>query len=252
MDRIILFDIDGTLLINNTFLPNVEKIKFLIKKLQTNNFVIGVCTNRTMNKSLLKIVNFYGLNGPIISEGGALIYKKGLLGYKSINRIKKINELKYKLKNILKEFIANNKLNVSVKMGNKVSKKNIIINKDRVLSSTLYLPKFIEKKVDILIKYLQNNSEIRGYSVSQDNYHNLKINIFKDNINKIKTIENLYYQKSVIFITDYEDGPLPEHGKMLKVFSVGLHKEFNNYCDGVFQNYGFGIEEILEKLRRNV
>ena len=31
MDRIILFDIDGTLLINNTFLPNVEKIKFLIK-----------------------------------------------------------------------------------------------------------------------------------------------------------------------------------------------------------------------------
>ena len=73
MDRIILFDIDGTLLINNTFLPNVEKIKFLIKKLQRNNFVIGVCTNRTMNKSLLKIVNFYGLNGPIISERGELI-----------------------------------------------------------------------------------------------------------------------------------------------------------------------------------
>ena len=72
MEKIILFDIDETLISNNEYPENFVKIKELINDIQNTGTQVGVCTYRAFNKNLKKIIKDYQFKGPILTEGRSL------------------------------------------------------------------------------------------------------------------------------------------------------------------------------------
>ena len=252
MTEIIMFDIDGTLLLENNKYPNNSNmIKKLIKALQKEKYIVGVCTNRAKNLKLINVIKHYKINGPLLTEGGACVYKKTFYNYKLLNKNDSSSILRNILINAITDFLNKENINIKLKVGG-TSTSKITLSKHRKKSSTIYIPLFMEEKLDNLIEYLHNYNGLENYVIDRDLFNKLKINVYQKTINKIKIMEDYFKNKSVVFITDYEPYPLTSHCNLVKIYSVGLNKEFNNYCDAVFPSNGVGVEKILDNIRRNL
>ncbi len=250
MGGIILFDIDGTLINNGEYPKNFDDLKKQIRIMKNNNYIIGICTFRPLTPIVKKIIKDYNLNGLIITEGGACIFRKKGFMYRMIysGNNSKIN-LNKLIKKLLLSFNRINKDNISVKISNKFkSNDSIMINKYRKRTSTIRIPEKMNSKVDSIITFLKNNHNLSDMVITKSYDNKLKINISPNNMNKISVIEGFFQNKDVIFITDYEE-LLPVHRSSIKVYSVGINNDFNDCCDATFSTFGKGVEEILIKLR---
>lgn len=244
MKKVILFDIDETLISNGEYPKNFKEIKEKINNLKRQKIEVGICTYRPFDKNVKKIIRDYGLNGPIIAEGGACVYKKTLIGYNMEVYNFGINKnLNKKIKLILQKYRKSNQ----VDMHKESNREAIMINKNRKMSSTIYFPESKENQIDSIIELLKNSSEFQNTKILRSNNNKLKVTVFPKYINKIATIEKCLKNTDVTFVTDYEE-IIPMHSKLIKIFSVGTNVKFNKYCDNTFSVFGNGVEEILRKM----
>lgn len=70
--------------------------------------------------------------------------------------------------------------------------------------------------------------------------------IYSKKIDKIKIINELFQDRNVVFITDYEKH-MSKNNTNVKIYSVGSNINFNKKCDLVFNKSTKGILEILKK-----
>lgn len=221
--KIIIFDIDETLVENEVYPKNMDEYINVMKMLKKNNYYFGICTNRPLEKFVKQIVNKYKINEFIICEGGACIYKK-ILGFY-----------------ILRKTFVNKNTNRKLKKQLKNQLEYIKLNDKRIRSSTI---KILNKsKKNTIIKKLNKIDWLKDYIVQEKN---LKITIESKHIDKIKTINNLYKCESVIFVTDYEKR-LSMPNINVKIYSVGEDKIFNKTCHLVYSKSTLGVLEILKK-----
>ena len=221
--KIIIFDIDETLVENEIYPKNIDEIINAINILKKNNYCFGICTNRPLENFVKKIVNKYQINDFIICEGGACIYKKILGLY------------------ILKKTFIKKNINKKLKKELKIQLKYVKLNNKRIRSSTI---KILDKRrKNTIIKKLNKIYYLKDYIVQEKNS---KITIESKCIDKIKTINNIYKYEPVIFVTDYEK-KLSIPNINVKIFSVGEDKIFNNTCHLVYSKSTLGVLEILKK-----
>lgn len=251
MRPIILFDIDGTLIDKGNYPENFNSIKTQIEVLKENNFIIGICTFRPLDYRVKKIIKDYSLNGPTFTEGGACLFRKKAFKYTMINKEVEMN-LTILIKDVITKFIKDNDIKTYVKVSSKYKHNgSIVINKYRKKSSTIRVPEALDKQIDLIIDCLKNNPQLSNMNITYSHENNLKINVLPKDINKISVIEKYYKKKQIIYISDFEED-IPAHNPLIKIYSVGIYKDFNKKCDIVFSPFGKGVEEILLKLRREI
>lgn len=226
--RTILFDIDETLISNNTYPKELNIVKDKINYLKSNNYNIGICTARPFDKNVLEIMDNYSIDGPIIVENGACIYKYD-------KKFKKFIEKDALVDNIDLNKLINNLINNY----NKDNKLDFYVNNNRKYSSTIKCNLDIEE----LSLYLKNNIPYQDYIIYNAND---KIYIYNKNVNKINGIEKYFDNKDVILISDFE-AIIPKHKSNIKIYSVGKNEKFNSQCNKVFSPFIKGVIEILEK-----
>lgn len=218
MKLYVLFDIDGTLIEDKKYPKNIEKIKVAISFLKDNGVTFGICTARPFDYEVRKIIEDYNIDGSVISEGGACFYEKEMGKYKLRKTIpNKIVDLKCHISNILK-------------MQNLEMNKDILLNQNRIMTSTIKLSKDHEDKIDKLIEVLKNEETLKEQEIKVSNENKFKIIIEPKYNNKIKAIKNWFENKNVIFISDYEEN-VEMHDSSIKIYSVGENKEFNASSD---------------------
>ena len=195
----------------------------------------------------------YGLNGPVICEGGACIFDKNFLKYSIVFKDEttyfNLNAL---IKNIILDYINNSNINASVVISNNVKKNElaVVLNGYRKMSSTIRFPEVFKEYIDDIIDCMLSHEKLKNMNIAKSHNNELKLNILSKNINKISTIEKYFKNSDVTFVTDFEEiFPTTRNSSFIKVFSVGTNTNFNNKCDCVFSNFGKGVEEILIKLR---
>jgi len=230
----VLFDIDETIYSNHSFPSNIDTIKKIIKELE-NEYSFGICTNRPYDDSVRKIVNTYEFNGPLLIEGGAGIYKK-------------ING-RYKLIDTFEDYSCDINALVDLKLSEFIGKDNYHINKNRKYSSTVIFNDNVIHKMDDAIEFLRNNCLFKNNRLMKDKVFNDRIHVDSKNLNKVESIKKYFKNENVIFVTDYEKLPLPKYNN-IKIYSVGDNKDFNDYSHKVFSTYSKGVEEILNKIRK--
>ena len=166
------------------------------------------------------------------------------------------NNKKFSLNKLVKDlitcFVRKNNIKIPIKItSNFNNNDSIVINKYRNQTATIRFPEKMDQQFDLIIDYLKNSPKLSNMNITKNSNYKTKINIFPKNINKISSIEKNFKNKNVIFITDFEEN-LSMHNSLIKVYSVGVSKEFNDYCDEVFSPFSKGVEEILIKLRREL
>lgn len=252
MKKFILFDIDGTLIDNGAYPENFDNIKKQISILK-KDYIIGICTYRPFDLNVRKIMKNYGLNGPVISEGGACIFDKNFLKYSMVFKDETIYfNLNALIKNIILDYINNSNINASVVISNNVKPNDlaVVINGYRKMSSTIRFPEVFKEHIDEIISYMENNEKLKNMNITKSPDNELKLNVLSKNINKMSAIEKYFKNSYVTFVTDFEEiFPTTRNSSFIKVFSVGTNANFNNKCDCVFSSFGKGVEEILIKLR---
>lgn len=216
MEKVLLFDIDETLIYNNNYPYNMSSIKEKIESLK-EDYDVGICTSRSYDLDAKRIIDEYNINGLIICEAGACVFLNDKLIYKYTDEVlnDKINKLLYEYKDI------------------------ICLNKNRINSSTLSIKEEYKMCLNKIIKILKAEKYLDIARLNK-----LKIGITYKNINKIKTIDEMFNNKQVIFITDYEKN-IPKHKDNIKIYSIGNNNLFNSKCDKIFKN----IEDTLDELR---
>lgn len=223
MKKVIIFDIDETLVEKEIYPINIDEIINTINILKSNNYSFGICTNRPLEPFVKKIVNTYKINDFIICEGGACIYKK-ILGIYILRK----TLVKNNINKIIKKYFKNK--NIYVKLNNR-----------RIRSSTIKFLNNIDKH-DIM-KCLSNLDYLKKFIIEK---YDFKITIESKNIDKIKAINKLYKYETVIFVTDYEKRlSIPKNN--VKIYSVGIDEKFNNKCHAVYNKSTLGVLEILKK-----
>ncbi len=250
IEQTILFDIDGTLVINKQYPENFEKIKLLISKLKKEGFKFGICTGRAFDESVKKIYRDFGFNGEIITECGARVSKKKVFGFKDVlineNQVVNLNKiLNREIVNYLKS--KGFKVKVFVSSDKSKQAKSVVINKKRQQTSTVYFPKTIEYEVQPIIEILKKDSVLKNMNFVQAS-DKLKVYIYPKNINKFIAIENVFRRKEVILVTDFEES-LQSKKEFIKIYSIGTNLEFNKFCDKVYPAFGKGIEKILKNIK---
>ena len=229
----ILFDVDDTLLQNQQYPDNYSKIVELIDILKEKNIVFGICTYRPYDKVIEKIVTDYKINGPIITEGGAIFNNK-----MTLNII---------VKEILEEIIEKSNLKYKIIIDNNYNDNNlIIINKDRKNTSTVRFPLKTQKNIKQIINKMKEYNVMKKMNIFISENNDIKINIMPKGTNKINSVEKMIKDNTIILITDYEKN-IPKKSKVI-VYSVGNNNEFNKQCNNAFSLFGKGIEEILIKI----
>ena len=225
INQVIVFDIDETLVSNEVLPNNLDEILIEINKLKNHHYSFGICTNRPLEPFVKKIADTYLIDDYIICENGAIIYKKNKNHCEKVCAYiqENINE---KLINKLKTFLKNN---------------DVTLNLFRQATSTIRTKNEITTKN--VIDYLKTNIDLTNYIIEPNNN---KILIYNKYIDKIQTLNNLYKNMSVIFVTDYEK-KTSSPNKNIKMYSVGKNKEFNKKCQLVFSKATEGILEILRK-----
>ena len=207
----VLFDIDETIYSNHSFPDNIDIIKKLMKKL-SNNYSFGICTNRPYDENVKKIVDAYEINGPLLVEGGAGIYKQINGTYRLIDTF---NDYSYDLNEL-----------IDMKLADFINKEYYEIHRNRKYSSTVVFKDIILHKMDDIIDYLNNISLFKNNKIIKDIFFNDRIHVSDKRLNKVKAIKKYFKNEKVIFVTDIEDLPLPIY-KNIKIYSVGNNNEFN-------------------------
>lgn len=250
INKFVFFDVDDTLIRDENYPKNLENIKKQINILKKQGFMLGVCTFRTFDSTVKKIIKEYNLNGPIIVEGGACIFKKvGLFYKKTITYKRAFFNLNKVVKKQILEYNKTDNCNIPIKITTKLKNKTaIVINSSRKSSATIRFPKSMKNKIDSIICFLEKNSKFNNMVISKSNKDFLKINIFPKNVNKITTIERVVNSKETYFVTDFEETFLKPK-ENLKIYSVGTDKQFNKLCNDTFSEFGEGVEQILIKIR---
>ena len=249
MHNIVLFDIDGTLLINENYPYNFFKIKDLIVELKQRGYIFGLCTNRPMDKSVKKIICSYELDGPLIMEGGACLYRKKnnrfILSETYINDIFHINKV---LKTMLLK-LGEKRANICLTKKKLNSDTKIIINDNRKFSATIRYPTKLLYKFDWIFKNLK--SRLKKYDFEIEKHLN-KLCIYNSKLSKFEAIERYLESMDVVFITDYEREYKRNSNTEYKVYSVGECEDFNILCDRIYEPNGVGIEKLLKELRSEI
>lgn len=251
MKNIILLDIDGTLIDNGLYPKNFNTIKKQISMLR-KHYTIGICTYRSFDLNVKKVIKDYGLNKLAIVEGGACIFKRNLFKYRMVFHDGSIkSNLNNLIKNILLVYMKNENISASIKISNDFILNNtpmVVLNSSRKMSSTIRFSKAFEGRMSSIIDFLKKNKKLSNMSITKSYDNELKLNILPKNINKMYTMENYFQNLNVIFITDFEEVLPFSSTSLIKVFSVGTNENFNSRCDGVFSPFGKGVEEILANL----
>lgn len=249
---IVLFDIDGTLVENNLYPNNFDSIKQLIIDLKSQGVLLGLCSCRSFDSSVRKVYKDYALNGPIITECGGCKYQKQLFKYKLQTTYLTPNfNLNKLLKKSILTYTKKNNLNIAVKVSS-LSLDNravITINKKRKASSTIRLPESLHSHIKDMVDMLKAVPQLADMTITVDKFHPLKILVYAKDVLKISAIENYFKNTSVVLVTNYEEVKSSSYSPLLKIYGVGLDKEFNVYCDKTFSPFGKGVEEILNKLQ---
>lgn len=243
---IILFDIDETLLIDSEYPTNKDTIRGLIADLIAQDYICGICTFRPFDVSVREVYSEYGLNGPIVTEGGACItYREGDKFVTNLYDKPKGFDLKDRVKNCLLEYVEKNNIDSEVVVSNDLFQEHaIIINAYRTAAPTIRIPKELEDKIPDIVDHLQDNPALDYLEIRVSHDNNLKIKMNPRYVNKIVAMERFFGNENIIFISDREKN-LPMHNKNIRVYSVGEDKVFNEYCDKVFSPLGKGVEDIL-------
>lgn len=251
MKKFILFDIDGTLIDNGTYPENFDNIKRQIDMLK-KDYIIGICTYRPFDLNVKRIIKDYGLNGPIICEGGACIFDKSFLKYNMVFKNEATQNLNILIRNIILDYIKTKNIKASVVISNNIKQNEftVVINGYRKMSSTIRFPQIFKEHINELVSYMLSYKELENMNITKIPNSELKLNILSKDVNKISTIEEYFINSEVTFVTDFEEiFPTNRNSSYIKVFSVGTNTDFNNKCDYVFSSFGKGVEEILIKLR---
>lgn len=249
MRKLVLFDIDNTLIDESIYPSNFELLKNKIKSLQRKNYFFGICSCRPFDINVKKIYNKYGLCGPIISEGGNCLSRKhfGIFVTKPFTKLN-INVNKFVRRKIL-EYENSNNLTIPVKIMDIDTKTNVIqLNKFRKLSATIRFPSSMKEHIGKIVEILKDCPELTNMTINQCSYNKRKVNVYPSNVDKFTAIEKFFPNENVILVTDGEPTLPPENRKSCLVFSVGTDETFNSKCDMVFPTFGKGVEEILKFL----
>lgn len=70
--------------------------------------------------------------------------------------------------------------------------------------------------------------------------------IYSKRIDKIKKLNELYKNRDILFVTDYEK-KLSKCNENIKIYSVGEDIAFNKKCHLIFSKSTKGVLEILER-----
>lgn len=245
---VILFDIDETLLSEGRYPKNFIRIKKTIDILKRKEYLFGICTSRPLDKNVKKVARDYGINGPIIAENGACTYKKNHNIYEIISSDNDDNtNLNMNVKKTLVQYLKKNNFITIIKMTkNFQDSESILLNKNRIKSSTIRIPEKMHEYTAEIADYLRKNLNITKINVK--NHNEGKINVSFEKYNKITEITRLFKKQQVYFITDYEEH-IPISKNQIKLYSVGENYNFNKCCDKVFSKFGKGIEEILLEIK---
>lgn len=250
MKKVVLFDIDGTLIEKEEYPKNFNQIKEEIHFLKREKIELGICTYRPMDNNVKKIIKDYELNGPIITEGGACLFQKGIFQYhrRAFNTEQNGNLNKW-IKSVILDYWKCKKVKENVMIStNMKQKEKIILNGNRIKSATIRFPNALEEQVDSMVQWLKESQKLKEMKITRSNNDRLKVTVFPKDINKIDAIETYLKNTNVIFITDFEE-VIPPHNANIKVYSVGKNNEFNSKCNEVFSTFGKGVEEILKRIR---
>lgn len=250
MNTLVLFDIDDTLIKDNQYPKNFDRIHDLIQNLEDSGYIFGLCTFRPFDDNVRKIYSDYGLNGPIITEGGACITNEndGVYSTTLYDNTKSVDLNKH-IQSYLLDYAKDNDMDIDVLITKDFNLNNsIMINRDRVASPTIRVSEDLIDIVDSVLDYLCCIPELSYLNISKDNFNPLKLRTNLSGINKIYTIERFAVDGSVIFVSDCESD-LPPHSDNIIVYSVGEDKYFNEYSDEVFPPYSQGVEDILLKIK---
>ena len=249
MERIILFDIDDTLLFENGYPKNFEEIKKQIKLMKTEGFKFGVCTYRPLADSI-DVARDYGLDYVAITEGGATVYTKTDDNeFECVNPSMSEIEFSEYVRACVEQYLQARNIDVEVKNSTILEQPDcVVVNKNRIHSPTIRFPEVLRNEVDSIMEYLKTIGGFETMAVTKSQRSGLKIYIQPEGNNKISTIDSLFADKSAILVTDSEPYT-PEHSDAVKIYSVGGKSEFNKYCDKVFPSHGVGILELLKEER---
>ncbi len=219
-NKTILFDIDDTLIKNDSFPNDIEETLEYIRVLKKKGWKLGINTNRPLSDFVKDVYKKYMLNGPIITEKGSCIYVN------KNNSFVNIIEPKETIKVILKEL---------------EKEKDLKINKDRINSISI---RFKENAIlyDYVMKIVNNYKNIILHE--ENNNGIIKININLKEHNKFKAMSSL--NEKIIFISDYEEDVI--HTANTIIYSVGESVLFNKEVNKVYKKFIDGINEILKEI----
>ena len=244
---VILFDIDETLLIEGEYPNNKDNIKRHMSDLINKGHVLGICTFRPFDENVRDVYREYGLNGPLITEGGACITTKEQDNtfVTKLYDTPKGFDLKNRVKGCLEDYIKSHNIDIKVVISNDLFIENaVIINAYRTAAPTIRIPKSLELEIPHILEHLEENPALDYLEIRVSSDNNLKIKMNPRYVNKIVAMEKFFGNEKIIFISDREKN-LPMHNRNIAVYSVGEDKVFNEYCDKVFSPLGRGVEDIL-------
>ena len=251
---VILFDIDETLLIEGEYPQNKDNIKSHMTDLIGRGHTLGICTFRPFDENVRRVYSEYGLNGPLITEGGACISTKG----DNNTFVTKLYDapkgfgLKDRVLECIREYIESRGISTDVVISNDLTIKDaVIINAYRTAAPTIRIPEGLASEIPHILEHLENNPALDYLDIKVSSDNNLKIRMNPRYVNKIVAMERFFGEEKIIFISDREKN-LPMHNRNIVVYSVGEDKVFNEYCDKVFSPLGKGVEDILIKIKGEI
>lgn len=142
--KIIMFDIDGTL-INKTDIYYLDpQVKTKIKKMIGKGMTIGIATNRSF-EGAKEVYDSLEMNGPLLAEGGGRIFLKNRGVFKEI-KIRRKADIYSLISEKLEKYVNLKEGNYSLKINSdlKAISKNCVeihVSKHRVNSASIYVYK---------------------------------------------------------------------------------------------------------------
>lgn len=231
--KLILVDIDGTIVENGVHLYQDSGIKSLVADAMDQGSSVGILTHRSYNSSL-KIYEQLRLNGPLLVEGGADAY---------VEHDKKLNKVQL--------YDAASPL-PAIQRAMKIYTRdlNVKISTHRHYSAVIEAyDNSKAKDMKILKKYLRGQLARYGLKVEADEGNVFKLHVFYKKISKsfsAQTIQKRYYPGHTVTIV----GDNESNRRVRGMRFLGTHNANQTYkkiCDHVSSHSGVkGLYELLE------
>lgn len=259
MDKLVFFDIDGTLVQDNV----VADLAFLVKNiasLKNKGLIFGINTNRPW-ESVRRVYGALKLNGPIILENGASYRKSPYAG--AIVGNERARDLNKKVisffKHNLVELFPGAKLMIGddksvLRLGGPL----ILISKNRRFTASIYLAVGGDSdrgRLAFIAGRLRREFPAGKYFTVQYLPRQNKIivgNDWRDRIDIMRLVRDRYYPYCKIFmISDNENVPLPRDMFFYATKNaLGAYKKRARYS--AVASGGCGIVEIIKKIEKTL